>query len=159
MATKKRRSSAPEDQLPALAVQKILIEHIYEEAQEKGQFLIPWAALGKADELARILVGPEDRDRYAGDVRLDQSTDSDLRRLRDTHYYAVDLFYKTCYGLGRKGRPKLSPEHHEHLLKLREQGLSHSKIAKKLGVPLSASADRIRSTDKVRQRLKAGKKA
>jgi len=124
-----------------------LLDMVFKEYKSVGLFVTPDEAMDVMEELLPALVSEDKGSEPEGGGHVFRFDFAAFRS--DAHHYAVDLFYKTYYGLRGKGRPPLPREHLDQLLGLRRQGLSYRQIGKKLG----QTQDATRKQVKVLERL------
>lgn len=137
---------------------QVTLDAIFEDAIAQGYVVTPDKAMTECEARLRQVFGqPVD----TKNNNPSQTFNQYLRKVESArlkaHHYAVDKYYRT-YRNVRPGAPSISDEIKQEMFQLRDRGLSHAKIAMKLGLPFNTPEEQRKSKDIVRKRLKPAKK-
>lgn len=137
---------------------KTRLEQMYEEAKAKGLTLWPDDAIRELgrfwnEHYEKKASRAEDEIKAAiANPQLDL-----IAKARETHIYAVKLFYRTY--MPKKGAPPIHNSLLEYLLKLRSEGKSYRDIALIVNPKLTQADDIEKLSEVVRKRIKGAEKA
>jgi hypothetical protein len=127
-------------------IYRLLLDDIFKKAQTDGVQLSPCEGMQRLTRTVKNLIG-SDESEYESETDA-QTERAGLRAWRNAYHYSVDCFFRT-YGGVSPGRPRIPQEVLAIVTQLKKQGLSHSKLGRKLGITADAARKRLKSAQKM----------